>query len=314
MTKNKLPALSVIIITPDSYETIRKAIDSLSKQTVLTEIELVIVAPEQINIKVDQSQLRNFFHYQIVTIDDLSSLGKAKAAGIKAANAPIIALIEEHVYPDPDWAKALIHAHQSPWAVVGPAVRNANPNNLISWADFLITYGQWMEPQPAGPVSILPGHNSSYKRNILLAYKDSLSKMLEVEAILQQDMINNNYQIYLDPKAIIYHLGFSKLFPSLPVQYHIGRLFGADRAKNWSIFKKIIYTCGSPLIPLVKLYRFFMKLKQSGNERKCPFSALPLTLPGLIYSAVGEMMGYALGQGDSKKKMIIYEFHRDQHL
>lgn len=314
MTNNKKPDLSIIMITPDSYETIRKTIAYLCQQTINNHIELIIVAPGHIHISVDRTQLKPLFNYQVIEIEKLDSLGSAKAAGIQAANASVISFIEEHVYPDAGWAEALVKAHQSHWAVVGPVVRNANPDNLISWGDFLITYGQWMEPQKAGTATILPGNNSSYKRDILLTYGDKLAAMLEVEGILHQHLIQNHHQIYLDPNAIIYHLGFSKLIPSLPVQFHIGRLFAADRSKGWPLIKKMIYSGGSPIIPAIKLIRFTKKLIQSGKQRQCPYAALPWTLPGLIYSAFGEMLGYISGPGDSIQKMIKHEFHRVQHL
>ena len=49
-------------------------------------------------------------------------------------------------------------------------MRNANPKSAISWANLLIEYGPWLDPAPAGKASHLPGHNSSYKRDVLLGY------------------------------------------------------------------------------------------------------------------------------------------------
>ncbi|MCK5147563.1 glycosyltransferase [bacterium] len=312
MSKAQSPDLSVIIITPDFYKTIRKTIGTLRKQTVVNRMEIIIVVPDKTALEPDYSELSPFLCYSIIEIETITSLGTAKAVGIREASAPLIALIEEHVYTDPGWAEALINAHKQPWAAVGPVVRNANPKGLMSWADFIITYGHWMEPLPAGVTDILPGHNSSYKRDILLSYGDSLGSMLEVEAILHGHLQSKGYQIYLEPDAIIYHLGFSRLIPSLPVQFHIGRLFAADRAKQWSPLRRLLYTGGSPLIPLIRLFRLTYKLIRSGAQRRCPYAALPATIPGLVSSALGELAGYARGPGDSKKQMINYEFHRDQ--
>ena len=127
---NNTPDLSVIIITPDAYETIRKTINAIKKQTVISRIELIIVAPKAL-IDPNPSEFQEFQSYHIVKIEQLISLGLAKVTGIREAGAPVIALIEEHVYPDPGWAEALINAHQQSWAVVGPAVRNAEPKNMI---------------------------------------------------------------------------------------------------------------------------------------------------------------------------------------
>ena len=39
------PQMSVVIVTPDSYETIRKTVEHLRAQTVKDRLEIVIVAP-----------------------------------------------------------------------------------------------------------------------------------------------------------------------------------------------------------------------------------------------------------------------------
>ncbi|MBN2416033.1 glycosyltransferase [bacterium] len=314
MGRTGLPGLSVIIITPDRYDTVRKSIRSIIAQSVHERIELIIVAPAGASVRIDDPECSSLYDCRVIEVDRIESLGRAKAAGIRAAASPVIALIEEHVYPDPGWAAALIAAHRQPWAAVGPAVRNARPDNLVSWADFLITYGQWMEPLTDGAVTILPGHNSSYKRDILLAYGDDLGEMLEVEAIMHADLLQRGYTICSDPGAVIYHLGFSRLLPSLPVQFHIGRLFAADRAGKWPLTKRIVYTAGAPLIPLVRLFRLTRRLIRAGDRRTVPFAALPLALPGLSVSALGELAGYGFGPGASKTKMIRHEFHRTSHL
>jgi len=310
MSKSDHPALSVIVMTPDRFATIRKTVKCIKEQSVQSEIELIIVAPEAAVLDYEESELRGFYHCKTVRLDTMDSMGKSKAAGIRVAAAPVIALVEEHVYPDPGWAAALIKAHEKPWAAVGPVVRNADTSTLTSWADFIITYGQWMEPLPAGAVDILPGHNSSYKRDLLLTCGEKLETMMEVEAILQQDLMSKGYHLFLEPEAVIYHLGYHRLIPSLPVQFHVGRLFAADRIKQWSFFRRLLYTGGAPLIPLVRLFRFIVKLIRSGGERKFPWAALPLTIPGLTASALGEMAGYAAGAGNSTERMIKYEFHR----
>ncbi len=308
------PDLSVIIITPDRYDTIRKTVGYIQKQTVRNRIELIIIGPAEAAVVPDDSVGSSLYDCRVVEIPSIDSLGTAKAVGIRAARAPVIALIEEHVYPDSGWAEALIKAHRQPWAAVGPAVRNAKPDNLVSWADFIITYGQWMEPLDGGAVTILPGHNSSYKRDILITYGDSLGAMLEVEAMLHADLLQRDYEICTEPSAVIYHLGFSRLLPSLPVQFHIGRLFAADRAKDWPLLKRLLYTGGAPLIPLVRLFRLASQLIRAGDRRTVPFAALPLAIPGLSFSALGELTGYMLGSGDSNSKMIRHEFHRTAHL
>jgi GT2 family glycosyltransferase len=258
--------------------------------------------------------LKDFFQFRVVEVDKIRSIAQANAAGIRQASAPVVAFVEEHSYPDPSWAEALIEAHRQPWAAVGPVVRNANPGSLVSWADFLIAYGPWMDPSPTGVVDFLPGHNSSYKRTILLDYGPELEAMLESESVLHWDLQAKGYQLYLEPAAKISHLNFGLLSSWIPAQFHNGRLFAATRARRWSPLQRLFYTGGAPLIPVVRFRRALQQLRRSDRRRNLPPGVLLTLILGLVVSAVGEMMGYALGAGDAKQKLSNFEFHRIRHL
>jgi len=51
---------------------------------------------------------------------------------VLSATAPIVALAEDHSYPDPTGAEILIEARQENRAAVKQEVRNANPESIIS--------------------------------------------------------------------------------------------------------------------------------------------------------------------------------------
>src|SRR5690606_27239485 len=123
--------------------------------------------------------------------------------------APIIALAEDHCFPDPQWAERLLAAHQHFWAAVGPGVRNANPRTAVSWADLFIGYGPWLIPSPSREAEFLPGHNTSYKRKILLDYADQLEKMMEAETLLHWDLREKGHRLYMESAAVVAHTNFS---------------------------------------------------------------------------------------------------------
>ena len=306
--------MSVVIVTPDHYNIICRTIGYLRAQTVRERLEVVIVAPSADTLEVNEAELKDFFQFRVVEVGKIRSVAQANAAGIRQASAPVVAFVEEHSYPDPGWAEALIEAHRQPRAAVGPVVRNANPGSLVSWADFLIAYGPWMDPSPTGVVDFLPGHNSSYKRAILLNYGTELEAMLESESVLHWDLQAKGYQLYLEPAAKISHLNFGLLSSWIPAQFYNGRLFAVTRARRWSPLRRLLYTGGVPLIPLVRFRRILQQLCRSDQRRNLPPRVLPTVILGLVVSAVGEMMGYALGAGDAKQRLSNFEFHRYQHL
>ena len=120
MTEQKSPSLSVILATPGVYATIRKTIQHLLSQTIRHQLEVVIVATSRAHLQLEDEELAPFCSSQVVELGSMRSIGNANAAGIRRAKAQIVALAEDHCFPDPQWAERLIAAHQGPWAAVGP--------------------------------------------------------------------------------------------------------------------------------------------------------------------------------------------------
>jgi len=310
------PALSVVISTPDRYDTIRKTIQSLRAQTVRGQLEIVIVAPSAAELVLDESELRAFHSARIVEVGPIRSVGAANAAGVRQASAPLVALAEDHAFPAPGWAAALIARHREPWAVVGPVLRNANPDTPISWADFLVAYAPWVDTTPPGAVDHLPGHNSSYKRDLLLTYGAHLESKLEAETLLHWDLRRKGFELYLEPAAKLMHTNFALAASWMASQFHCGRLFAATRAAegHWSRPRRVVYTGAAPLIPLVRLWRILPVLRRLRRHEQLPAGVLPRMILGLVLDGAGQGLGYLLGAGRSRERASQLEYHRDNHI
>ena len=182
---------------------------------------------------------------------------------------------------------------------------NANPGSTTSWVNFLIEYGGWTDPEHCGECTHIPGHNSTYKRDTLLEYGQKLSEFLEAESTMQWDMIRRGHRFYLESKARSFHLNFSRIRPSVRLRFYAGRLFAANRARKWSVSRRLFYTLGSPLIPVV---RFLRILKAVYNARSCRLPILLPTLLGLlVMDGLGEMVGMPLDQETRCRNSLVLE-------
>ncbi|MGD2146591.1 MAG: glycosyltransferase [Anaerolineae bacterium] len=308
------PALSVVVITPDRYETIRRTLKHLGEQSVSDQLELLIVAPAGSALRDEVAHLSGFEEVRVVEVDEIRTTALANAAGVLAATAPVVAFVEDHAFPEPGWAQALIVAHHESWAAVGPVVGNANPGSLWSWADLIVGYSPWLEFAPAGAVEHLPAHNSSYKRAVLLEYERRLEEALAVESVLHWDLRSKGYELYLEPAARIKHLNTSRPLPLMQQQFLWGRVFAAGRARSWSPVRRLLYAILAPLVPAVRARRIARRLREAGPEYDAPVGAWPLVLLTLCISALGEMTGYAFGEANAQEKMCDLELHRDRHV
>jgi Glycosyl transferase family 2 len=308
--------MSVVVVTPDLYDTIRKTMEHLAVQTVLDQLEIVIVAPSAATLNFDAAELTAFGRLRVVEVGEIKSTGRAIAAGVREASAPVVAYAEEHSYPAPGWAEALIKAHRQSWAVVGATIANANPGNMISWASLFTDFGSWVEPGEAGEISHLPWHHAAYKRAILLDYGSKLGAMLETEGILHRDLQAKGYRLYLEPAAKTNHVNISLLASYIGAEFHGARMFAANRTQSTkrSILRRLLYISRMPLIPFVRLERVLRHIFRSGRGRELLPRVLPALIIGLVADAFGQLMGYTFGAGDAAQHRVSFELNRYQHI
>jgi hypothetical protein len=308
--------LTVVLAVGDSYSVIRKIIHFLLKQSIRDQMELIIVTPSSEELDSDEDDLAGFGACKIVQTGAPVSIGNANATGIRQATAGVVVMAEDHAFPEENWASALVEAHQSPWAAVGPQVRNGNPGSLVSWADFLMGYGPWMAGTEAGDMDFLPGHNTSYKRDVLLEYGDDLEAMMEAETVLHWDLKAKGHQIRMDQSAMIRHWNFSRLSPWLTAMLYNGRVFAGSRMREerWSMLQRLLYVVGSPLIPAVRFTRLSRKLPLTGKSKAGRFLLALMMVPGLVFDGLGQMLGYAFGTGNAKARLVRLEYNRGRYL
>jgi Glycosyl transferase family 2 len=303
-----------VVIVGDRFETIRKTVRHLRTQNVSDLIELVIVTQSSTGLALDERELADFGAVRVVEVESILALARALAAGIRCASGPIIAIAESHSYPGPGWAEALIKRHKQPFAAVAPVITNANPKSIISWANLFLDYGRCVEPRQTGIVEFLPGHNTSYKREILLQYDSQLDDMMVSEILLHWDMRAKGYQLFIDGAVKTYHLNISRLLSWLPERFYTGRRFAATRSADWSGVTRLIYAGGSPLIPVVRLSRVLVDIRKSTRGQDLLPRILPPLVVGLLASALGEMIGYAIGAGGASKQLAKMEIDKVRYV
>ena len=306
------PALTFVLTTWDTFDAIRRTVAAIDGQTIAASIELIICAPSAARAAVDPEAVRSLHSVRVLEAGPLREMGPVRARAVREAAASVVAFGEDHCFPYPDWAAALVAAHEGPHAAVGPAVHNANPDSSISWADLLIEYGRWVAPGRRRDVEMLPGHNSSYKRDVLLEYGPQLDGLMEAETVLFWDLRRRGHTLLHEPAARVAHTNFSALRPYLSVQWHLGRAFGGKRAEPWSAARRAAYALAAPAIPFIRLGHIL----RSAIDNRVPLRTLvwiaPAMFAGLAVDCVAQATGAALGAGESTVRLTAYEFHRGE--
>lgn len=296
------PLMSVVVVTPDGFRSIRRTVGCLARQTVGEWLELIVVGPAGERLLPESGELDGLGFARAVELARIDRTGQARAAGARAARAPVIAFVEEHAYPASDWAQWLLEAFEEGWAAVGPRVSNANPGTRTARADFQISYGRWAHA-PGGDSDDLPGHNSAYRREVLLAYGDRLADVLQAETLLHWDMRLRGQRLGFEPRARLEHASVGRLRPWVVKRLLTGRLFAGRRSARWSRRRRAGYVLGSALIPLVRWRR---------ARAQGALADRALALAGLGLEAVGEALGYAAGAGSAESRLLRFELRRGE--
>ena len=119
------------------------------------------------------------------------------------------------------------------------------------------------------------------------------------------------HHVYFEPGARIDHLNVSRWAPWVTERLHGGLVIGGRRSLRWSRLRRLVYFCGSPLVPVLLLKRLRRGLRLMYREERLPAGTLAAVIAGTIVSAVGEMIGYARGTpGDADRKMLEMEVHK----
>lgn len=293
------PAIAFVVATGDARSPIALAIEALGRQTIASEIEVVVVrASADAPLPVPDASGR-FGRFHVV--DDLAapSVDRALAAGVEATTAPLICLLEDHAFPLPDCAARLVDAFRGPWTIVGCAVESANVGPArLALATMYVGFGPWADPVVPGEQADLPNHNVAYSRALLVG-RAELARLLDRGSPFHRTLAAEGARFYLSD-ARVRHINPSAPGRSLAVRFAAGRLYGADRVRrgSWSWSRRVGYALASPLIPLVRFRRLARDRFGDVERQRGLWPRLaPAVLLMLAADAAGQAVGYLGGSG-----------------
>jgi hypothetical protein len=305
------PILSAILPAWDTFDSIRATLAHLRRQSIAGHMEVVMVCPDASKFELREEEMDNFAAWRLVEIGSIDTRSYAFAEGVMAARGEFVVLCEDHCFPEPEWAEALIKRHQSAeYAAVGPMFANANPENAVSDADLLIAYGPFLQGLPGGERPFVAGHNSCYRREVLLGEGDKLPDTLEAEYVFHTGLSAAGAKFYVEPDARVSHMNFGTWASAIYASYLSGKGFGASRACAWPVSRRILFVFAWIVIPAIRLKRILPLARQAGWARGRNNACVPALLACLMASAAGEWIGNLLGRHCRAPSLVHYEFHR----
>ena len=235
-----------------------------------------------------------------------------RTTAVHMARAPYVGFLEEHCRARPGWIAALLRAHQGPWAAVGSEVHHGNGSFSISRLIGLMNYYPWLAPTTSGVREMLPGHNSSFQREVLLSYGDDLERLLRADVSLFQQLIADGHRLYLESGAKFEHINETSLRSIVKGYFFWHRGYGVERARvgGWSPARRALYVAATPLIPFYFVMKLLIRLSKVRPDLVAEaLIGTPKILVAQLASASGQAIGLVFGPGDTEAKFTDYELN-----
>jgi hypothetical protein len=307
------PALSVVLVT-DTFETIRRTVEHLERQSISDRLELVIAARDVATLGLDRTAIAPFHSVNVVEVPSTAVIGLGRAVAMRAAASPIVLVGETHSFPEPSALETLLERHREPWAVVGMAVKNGNGDSVIGWSSVLMDYGSQLAGTPGGEVARIASHNGSYKRSALLELGPELEQHMGAGDVLNDALVARGGRLYLEADARTAHFNVSRFGSWVRERLAAGKSFAGYRGRDWPASKRAVYAIGAPAIPFIRFARIRTFATHAGLSGRAKARIYPTLAVGLVLSALGELAGYVAGTGSSEEAVSAMELHRRPHL
>ncbi len=294
--------LSVIITTYGAEGTVARCLESLRAQTLRDPFEILLVdSGTDATARIVRER---FPEVTLLTFEDRKYCGDARNIGIQAAAGEIIAFLDADCVAAPDWAEAILSAHERHAApLIGGVVDNGNPGDYSGWAYYFSEFAAWQPGMPEGEVGEIPGCVLSLKRWAFVRYGPFIEGTYCSDSALHWAMARDGHLPRFVPEIRISHLNPTGVARLVGHARSHGRNFGTVRAAELGMSRgrRWAHLLTAPALPFLLFARAGRSTVRAGTYVGEFVKAAPLVLMTMAAWSFGEWQGY-LGAGRSARR------------
>lgn len=293
------PSLSVVIPSVNGLNDLIGCIEAVLAQQ---EVAVEVLVMDRLGEDVRAVVRRRFPSVRVFAAPSDTTIPDLRAQAFAAATGDFVAVIEDHVIVPPLWARDLITAQGVSGGVVGGAVENAATTRLVDWAAFLCEYSHCLPPLPAGPTTWVTGNNVIYPRTLLDSHRDSLGGG-RWENHLHDALRRAGVTLTCRPEIVVGHKKHYTVWEYVSQRYLYARSYAGARLAGAGVTRRLAFTIASFALPPVLFYRTVSRILQKEKHRAELLRSLPLLAIFVTSWAWGEVVGSAVGAGDSLSRV-----------
>jgi len=295
-----MPSISVIVPSVNGLDDLIGCLAALEAQRADTELEALVI--DRLGESVRSEVRAKFPWARVIEVDAGTTIPHMRALGVDAAEAPVIGVIEDHVLVRPGWALQMLKAVEDGAHIVGGSVENGATDTVCDWASFLCEYSHCLPPLPAGEVDWLTGNNVVYTRTLLDEHRAILDEH-KWENRLHDAIRDSGTPLVCHPEIVVDHKKHFTLGEYLYLRYQYSRSYAGARIDGQPLSKRMFYAAASLALPPVLFYRTFSRIREKGRHTEWLGKSVPYLAVFVVAWALGEMVGYLAGAGDSLAKV-----------
>ncbi|HPN33964.1 MAG TPA: hypothetical protein PK843_05590 [bacterium] len=313
----KKPSISLLVSCSIFKEQFLSFLHSVEQSAHVEQVELFLIVRKGYAYR--SLVAGGFWQVHQMTIEGSEALNDARAGAVVRAQGDIVVFAEDHTQLNGPWVETLLRLYaDSRISAVGWTIQPGRLKTITSWSGFLVEYGWWGPGVTSGaPVTHLPGHNSSYRRDRLLAYGADLNRLMLAEAFLHWDLTRQGDLLYFTTEIHSVHFEPYTLRELWLADFWYGWNFADTRQTfaRWGYGKRLLFAAAIWLKPLVRWWELLRIPRQHafyppGILWRC---AVPITLTFFL-STLGECLGHLFGSAGAAKQLEEYELATNRRV
>ena len=295
------PELSVVIPSVNGYGDLDGVLRALETGQ---QARLEIVVVDRLGEHVRHFLRRDHPQVTVLAVPGDTTIPQMRAAGIRRAGAPAVAVTEDHVIVPPGWARAMLDALEREGAeAVGGPVDNAATDSRIDWAAFLCEYSSTLPPLPAGPAEWLPGNNVIYRTETLRRH-DAVLDQNRWEGALHDAIRAGGGRLVMCPEIVVGHKMHYSFGLYASQRYLYSRSYAGALARNMPPLRRAAMGAAAlVLLPPLMFWRTIRRVRGRDRFGAELAPSLPLLVPFCLSWGAGEAAGYWFGPGRALEKV-----------
>lgn len=300
MSNGPEPELSVVIPSVNGWPDLEGCLAHLERERARVRLDVLI--PERCGEQVRQAVSRRYPWARVLPVAPGTTIPEMRAQAFRAAKAPTIAVIEDHVLVPEGWARSLLEARETGARAIGGIVTNGATERLVDWAAFFCEYSHLIRPLAPGPATWLTGNNTAYDRILLEEFRDVVEAGVWEDA-LHRALRERGVILWCRPDIVAQHKKHYTVREYLTQRFLYSRGYVGLRMRNATPLRRLVFGLLALGLPPVLLARIVSRVWRARYHRAQLGRSVPLLLLFVTSYALGEAVGAWFGGGNALAKV-----------